>query len=163
VSGIDSITMTTKVALDTNEAFRIFTEDVDRWWKRGAVYRFGEGREGVLRFESCGAGAECRLVEVFDEREGDLYEVGRVLAWEPGTRLSFEFRGRRFAADERTVVDVHFDEEAGDTRVTLIHRGWDALPDDHPARHGLLGGSFEASIGGWWSMHLIGLRPSGCD
>jgi hypothetical protein len=161
MSGTDSVTVTTRVAVDTAEAFRIFTEDVDRWWKSGPAYRFGEGREGVLRFESSGSAGERRLVEVFDEGSGDLYEVGLVRAWEPGTLLSFEFRGRRFAEDERTLVDVHFDEDAGVTRVTLIHRGWDSLPDDHPARHGLFGGSFEALIGGWWSMHLIGLRPRG--
>lgn len=148
----DSVTVTTRVAVDPVTAFRVFTDDVDRWWKRGARWRFGDERDGTLAFES--TGDERALVETYADRS--RYVVGRVTTWSPGERLAFEFRGRELAGDERTLVEVHFDEEEGDTRVTLVHRGWDSLPPDHPARRGLVGGSFRAAIGGWWSMHLVG-------
>ena len=69
-----------------------------------------------------------------DEPGGRTYEVGRVLAWDPPGRLSFEFRARAFASDESTTVDVRFEAVAGGTRVRLEHRGWASLPEDHPAR-----------------------------
>lgn len=76
----DAVTVTTKVAVDPATAFRVFTEEVDAWWRRGPRYRFRPGRDGVMRFEP---GAGGRLVEVYDEAAGDVFEVGRVLAWEP--------------------------------------------------------------------------------
>jgi hypothetical protein len=42
--------------------------------------------------------------------------------------------------------------------VVIEHRGWDALPPDHPARHGLEGPAFSAMMGVWWGDQLVSLR-----
>ena len=42
--------------------------------------------------------------------------------------------------------------------VTVQHRGWAALPDDHPARHGATGPVFSRNLGMWWSGLLTSYR-----
>lgn len=79
-------------------------------------------------------------------KEG-VFEIGRVQVWEPGKRLLLEYRLRNFAPNERTEVEVRFEEQGKGTRVVLEHRGWGALRADHPARHGLSGESFSGMIG----------------
>ena len=68
-----------------------------------------------------------------------------------GERLVFEFRARSFEAGQRTEVEVVFAAEGEGTRVTVEHRGWEALAADHPARHGLEGGAFRNMMGVWWA------------
>lgn len=150
----DAVRAETVVRVPPDEAFAVFTDDVDAWWRRGPAYRFGGGREGTLRFEP---GVGGRLVEAFDD--GGEHEVGRIVAWEPGARLAFEFRPPNFAPDERTVVDVRFEPHgAAATRVLLEHRGWTGLPPRHPARHGLPDRDFLAQRGSWWIDQLRALR-----
>jgi uncharacterized protein YndB with AHSA1/START domain len=152
VSATDGVTVTTVVRVDPVTAFRVFTDDIDRWWRRGARFRPGLDRRGVLRF------AEGRLVERYDEpTEGD-FEVGRVLAWEPAARLVFEWRGRDFGDGEVTEVEVVFEAVREGTRVTLVHRGWDVLPSGHPARHGLEGEAFASMVGLYWADLLVSFQ-----
>lgn len=155
MSRTDRVKVTTVVAVDRRTAFRVFTEETDAWWKRGPRFRFALDREGVVRFEP---GAGGRLLEVFDEASGDAYEVGRVLAWEPPARLAFQFRPRAFGPAEATEVHVRFETVEAGTRVTVEHRGWDAIPADHPARHGLVGPAFTGMMGLWWGEQLVAAR-----
>ena len=144
----DAVTVTTTVALDPDAAFRLFTDDVDTWWQRGPRYRFRLGEEGVMRFEP---GVGGRFLEVFDQTAGDVYEVGRVLVWEPGDRLVFEFRPRDFGPGDATEVDVRFQRTPQGTLITLEHRGWDGIAPDHPVRHGMRGSAFQDMMGVWWA------------
>jgi hypothetical protein len=81
-----------------------------------------------------------------------------VTAWEPPTRLQLEWRGVNFKPHESTVVEVRFEPINDGTHVTVEHRGWSALPPDHPVRHGLQGAEFARMIGMWWSELLTSLR-----
>ena len=111
---------------------------------------------GKLNFEPGSGG---RLFETFsDGKTSHTVVVGRVTTWEPPARLTFEWRNTTFAPHEKTEVDIRFDEADGGTRVVLEHRGWSALPAGHPARHGLEGPAFSASVGMWWSELLGSLR-----
>ena len=141
----DRARVTTFVKVSPQDAFEVFTEEIDAWWRRGP--RFRGARPSVLRFEGGAAG---RLVETFDDASGEVFEVGRVLAWDPGAHLSFEWRGKNFGPDEITEVDVLFEQMNEGTQVTIEHRGWSALPPKHPARHGLAGQALAAMIGLWW-------------
>ena len=62
------------------------------------------------------------------------------------------------APHEVTHVDVRFEAVSSGTRVTLEHRGWDALPLDHPARHGFSGSAFTSIIGLRWADLLTAFR-----
>ena len=68
-----------------------------------------------------------------DAATGEGVECGRITVWEPGERLTFRYRDTGGELDE-TEVDIRFEAVANGTRVTLEHRGWDALPDDVPRR-----------------------------
>jgi uncharacterized protein YndB with AHSA1/START domain len=155
VKPADSVTVTTLVAVDPATAFEVFTEEVDAWWKRGPRFRFSPGRNGTMRFEP---GVGGRLVEIYDEATNDVFEVGRVLVWEPAARLVFEWRGRTFEPGQKTEVEIRFEQVTRGTRVTLEHRGWAALPPEHPVRHGLAGEAFTHLIGVWWADLLVAAR-----
>jgi uncharacterized protein YndB with AHSA1/START domain len=152
----DQATVAVVVAVDVADAFEVFTQEIDRWWKRGPRYRIAGHGPGVLQFE---AGVGGRLFETFETAAGaKVFEVGRVTAWEPPSRLVLEWRNANFAPSERTEIEVLFEPAGGGTRVTVQHRGWAALRPDHPARHNLAGSVFSRMIGLWWGEQLTALR-----
>jgi hypothetical protein len=63
-----------------------------------------------------------------------------------------------FKPHEKTFVEVAFEPSGDGTLVTVHHHGWSALPDDHPARHGLVGAPFARMIGMWWGSLMTALR-----
>ena len=142
----DCVTVSTIVAVDPARAFAVFTDEIGGWWKPKARSLFQRGRNGCLKFENG------RLLEVYET--GETFEIGVVLAWEPGKLLLFEWRQEGFEAGERTEVDVRFEPVAKGTRVTVNHRGWDALAASHAARHGYTGGAFSSMIGLRWADAL---------
>lgn len=152
MSSPDRVAVSTLVAVDPATAFDAFTADIDRWWKRSPRHRFAPGAEGILSFEPGPGG---RLVESWGPGPDQSFEVGRVLAWEPGRRLVFEFRFPNFGPGEVTEVEVAFAREGEGTRVNLEHRGWDRLRADHPARGGLEGGAFVSLVGLYWGDLLV--------
>lgn len=149
----DRVRVTAVIPGSPERVFRLFTEDVDRWWRRGPRFRFGR-RDGTLRFEG---GVGGRLVEDFGPEEPP-FEVGVVEAWEPGVLLRFGYRARSFAPGESTWVQVSFEAHPGGTRVVLVHGGWDGFAAEHPVRHRLDPSSFDAMIGLMWADQMGSLR-----
>ncbi len=148
-----NITATTIVAADTPTAFEIFTTEVDSWWKRGARFRPAVQGGGVLQFEPQVGG---RLLETYSD--DSVFEFGRVTTWEPGERLGFTLIGRDFGINESTEVEVRFEAEGENTRVTVEHRGWEAFPPEHPARHGLEDEAFSDVMSLWWADLLVAIQ-----
>ena len=144
----DRVRVTTRVDVPPDVAFAVFTEEIDLWWKRGPRFRFGRGKSGggALGFENAK-----RLVERFDD--GSEVEVGKVLVWQVGVRLVFEWRLTNFAADECTEVELTFTPSADGeaTSVQLEHRGWSKIRADHPARHGWTDEAFTVERAMWWN------------
>jgi uncharacterized protein YndB with AHSA1/START domain len=153
VSSVENARVTSFVAVAPEDAFAVFTDEIDRWWRRSPRYRIGGSGASELCFER--DGQQRRLVERF---ANGRHELGRVLVWEPGKRLVFEWRGRNFAKDEVTEVEVRFEPFAEGTRVTLEHRGWQHIRSDHPARHGQREHEFAGMIGGFWGELLTAYR-----
>ncbi|HJZ86708.1 MAG TPA: SRPBCC domain-containing protein [Polyangia bacterium] len=152
----DCARVTVQVAVPPEVAFDVFTREIDLWWRRGPKFRIAGKRPGVLTFES---GVGGRLFESVELPSGPrAFEVGRITAWEPPARLEFEWRGVNFKPGEKTVVEVRFAKAGAGTLVTVEHRGWSALPADHPARHGLVGPAFSRMIGLWWGELMTSLR-----
>lgn len=137
-------------------AFRIFTEEIDLWWRRGLKYRVSGPHHGTLRIEP---GIGGRLYETFDTGRGARrIETGRITSWEPPARVVFEWRNVNFSPDEKTEVEVQFEPSASGTRVTVTHRGWSRIRSDHPARHGQETAAFLRMLGLWWGELLTSLR-----
>jgi uncharacterized protein YndB with AHSA1/START domain len=153
----DQASASVGLAVPPAEAFRVFTEEIDRWWRRGRRFRNAPGDRGFVCIE---AGVGGRLFESFATDTGEqVVETGRVLAWEPPQRLLLEWRAINFAPHERTEVEVHFAPTArGGTLVTVVHRGWSALRADHPVRHGAAVPAFIGTMGMWWGDLLTSLR-----
>jgi uncharacterized protein YndB with AHSA1/START domain len=144
------------VRLPPAEAFRIFTEEIDGWWRAGLRYRIGR-RRSVVHLEAKLGG---RLFESFETANGDakVKETGRVTCWEPPSRLILEWRAVNFAPDEKTEVEVVFEPSPSGTLVTVCHRGWNQIRPDHPVRHGEASAQFLRHMGMWWGDLLTSLR-----
>jgi hypothetical protein len=124
-----SVRVTVYVAVDPDEAFKVFTEEIDAWYRRGPHSFADPSRAVGIRFEP---GVGGRLLEVYDAETGEGWETGRVTAWEPGRRLVFvDWR--------QTEVEVLFEPVDGETKVTLEHRGLERLRPDLAERHGRYG------------------------
>ena len=100
-----------------------------------AQSRSGAARSHRRRGSKTGVGG--RFLEVYDEAGEDFFEIGKILVWEPGKRLVFEWRGLNFDPGQVTEVELNFSPQGEGTCVTLEHRGWASLPQEHPVRHGL--------------------------
>lgn len=157
------VRVTTLVAVDPQVAFRVFTEEIDLWWRRSPQHRPGGqysaklDKAGTLAFEG---GPTGQLVESFPD--GSRFEIGRVLQWEPGAKLRFEWNDQDPGEAQPTEVEVRFDLAGDGTRVTVEHRGWERVLLESSTRHGLRGAAFEAMIGYRWSDLLLDLRRH-CD
>lgn len=102
-----------------------FTRDIDVWYPRGPhSFNYPDRAVGVTLEPGVGG----RWREVW--RDGDGYEMGRVLAWEPGSRLLLSYRSRYLPEDPLTEIEVRFEAVPEGTRVTLEHRGWELLPPE---------------------------------
>jgi hypothetical protein len=145
--------VTTFVKVAPGDAFEVFTGEIDRWWRRGPRFRMAGSAASELCFEQDERGR--RLVE---RTQGEVHEIGRVLVWEAGRRVVFEWRADNFAPGEHTEVEVRFEASSDGTRVTLEHRGWEAIRADHPVRHGQQGRAFSARIGSYWGELMTAYR-----
>lgn len=146
----DKASVTAFVDVSPEDAFAVFTTEIDRWWRRGPAYRIAGRQPGVMHLEPRLGG---RIFEAY--AAGKLHEVGTITAWDPPAHLGFDWRAANFAPGEVTHVDVRFVASGGGTRVVLEHRGWAAIRGDHPVRHGKAAGPFLAELGMWWAA-LIG-------
>jgi uncharacterized protein YndB with AHSA1/START domain len=126
-----AVVVSLRVEASPKRAFEVFTQEIGAWWRPNGLFQLTPRGDGVLRFEGGKGG---RLVT--DLPNGATFEVGRILDWAPGERLVFAWRQATFAADQSTLVEVRFEPIGEQTRVTVEHRDWDAIPQTHVARHG---------------------------
>ncbi len=152
----DQARVTVSVAVPPEEAWRIFTTEIDLWWRRGRRFRSAPGERGLVALEP---GVGGRVFESFATDAGEqVVEIGRIRDWQPPERLLFDWRAVNFAPHEWTEVEVSFQRTPGGTRVTVVHRGWSAIRADHPVRHGLDSAGFLRMMGLWWGDLLSSLR-----
>jgi PhnB protein len=123
-----SIVRTVEVGVDPATAFKVFTDEIDAWYRRGP-HSWNDPRRAVgIRFEPRVGG---RWIEVWDRATGEGYEIGRIRVWEPGRRLLMTYRHAQLPPEPLTEIEVRFEAVGTGTRVTVEHRGWDRLPPDH--------------------------------
>ena len=71
------------------------------------------------------------------------------------------WRQATFARGQSTELDVRFEAvgeaRAPETRVTVEHRGWDTIPQDHVARHGFALMLFQRRLAEHWRALLESL------
>ena len=127
---IEPVRRTVRVDRPVEDAFRVFTEEIGKWWaldvhslsldRTGAAAEtaFMEGRVGGRLYERMSDGGEA--------------DWGRLHVWEPPHRVAFEW----FVTGTPTNVDVRFVAEGDRTRVELVHGGFERLEDAERRRNG---------------------------
>jgi uncharacterized protein YndB with AHSA1/START domain len=150
-----------RVPCTPEEAFRYFTQDIGQWWTDSDLFLFTPRSPGRLAFEPPdAAGRGGRLVERL--RNGSLFEIGPVRVWIPGERLVVGWRHASFGPDHATEVEVRFEPVEGkgglETRVSVEHRGWESVPQEHVARHGFPLQATNQRQGEQWRAGLEALR-----
>jgi len=148
----DAVIVSLRVRADQGRAFRAFTQDIGLWWRRNPLFAATPRADGVLKFEP---GPDGRLLEVTPG--GAAFEIGRVRIWAPPERLTFTWRAATFAPDMESEVEVTFEPFGDETRVTVAHRGWLAVPQAHAARHGFPDLVFQRRAAEWWQGEIAAL------
>jgi uncharacterized protein YndB with AHSA1/START domain len=152
----DQARVSVLVAARPAEAFRVFTEEINEWWRTGLRFRIAGKNRSVIGIEPRLGG---RMFEAIEEPAGTrVVETGRVLAWEPPGRLLLEWRAVNFAPSETTEVEVTFEPQTRGTLVTLTHRGWAAIRPDHPVRHGQEVPAFIRMLAMFWGDLMTSMR-----
>jgi uncharacterized protein YndB with AHSA1/START domain len=142
-----------RVKATPERAFDVFTREIGLWWRHNPLFQFTPRDPGVLSFEP---GAEGRLIETL--ANGKVFEIGRIRAWEPPSRLVVGWRQAAFRPGQDTEVEVRFEPVGDQTRVTVEHRGWESVPQDHVARHSFPDAIFLRRHGEWWQALLDAVK-----
>jgi uncharacterized protein YndB with AHSA1/START domain len=144
------------VAASPERCFAAFTGDIGTWWVDSPLFRLTPRSPGELAFEAPGEnGQHGRLVERL--ASGKVFEVGKVSVWKPGERLVVGWGCATFGPEHATEVEVRFEPTGAGTRVTVEHRGWDSVPQEHVARHGFPLLLFHQRLGETWRDGLARL------
>ena len=136
------IRQSTLVRSDAGHTFDVFVHTIGAWWPV-QPYSAGQDRVRDVTFEERVGG---RVYETWVD--GTAIEWGEVLAWEPPTRFAMTWT----STPAPTEIEVSFSALGPAlTRVTVEHRGWEALTDAQLAEDcavpgGYLGGAFNQ---GW--------------
>jgi uncharacterized protein YndB with AHSA1/START domain len=120
---VEPVVVAVEVRRGVEEAFAVFTNEIASWWPVADHSVEADKVEAVVLEGRVGG----RLYERW--RSGGESDWGRVVAWEPPSRLvlSWSTNPERSATTE---VEVRFTAlEADHTRVELEHRGWERLGD----------------------------------
>ncbi len=142
-----------RVPADPLRAFEVFTQEIALWWQPGGLFQITPRGDGKLAFEP-GVGGR-----LFTTLQGDReFEIGRISVWEPGKRLVFKWRQATFRPEQSTEVEVRFESVGDETRISIEHRAWDTIPQEHVARHGFPEYATLQHVAGWWRISLGSLR-----
>lgn len=135
-----------RVKAPPERAFAVFTGEIGDWWRPNGLFQTTPRAPGRLAFE------DGRLIETL--ATGQVFEIGKVLAWEPPARLVFSWRQASFPPDLHTEVEVRFEAVGEETRVSVEHRGFHNVPADSAARHGFPDQALLARLAEWWQAQL---------
>jgi len=143
-----------RVKASPERAFSAFVGEIGAWWRPNGLFQTTPRAPGVLAFE---AGEGGRLTETLES--GKVFEIGRILVWEPPARLVFSWRQANFPPDLHTQVEVRFEAVGEETRVSVEHRGFDQVPEG-AARHGFPDEVLLMRLAEWWRALLTSYRDT---
>lgn len=146
------ILISLRVRASARRAFDVFVNDIGTWWRPNSLFWFTRRGSGLLALEP---GLNGKMTETYPD--GEVFEIGRITAWDPGAKLPFTWRQASFTPDQLTCVEVTFEPVGDETRVTVEHRGWDTVPQDHVARHSFPDAVLLRRHAEWWQALLASL------
>ncbi|CAN7320029.1 SRPBCC family protein [Phenylobacterium sp. LjRoot164] len=143
-----------RVKAPPQRAFAAFVGEIGAWWRPNGLFQTTPRAPGVLAFEPEEGG---RLTETLEN--GKVFEIGRILVWEPPHRLVFSWRQANFPPELMTQVEVRFEPVGDETRVSVEHRGFDEVPEG-AARHGFPDEVLLMRLAEWWRTLLTSYRET---
>ena len=141
---IAPIVRTVQVKAPPAQAFELCAGHMEAWWPRGRT--LGKNPHVAIVLEPRAGGQ-------WFERDAEGTEIhwGKVLAWEPPSRLLLAWQiDAAFAYDPNLVTEVELTfapVEGGGALVTLEHRNLERLGADAERIAGLLGGGWPGFLG----------------
>lgn len=150
---MSAVIVSLRVKATPLRAFDVFVGEIGTWWRPNGLFQLTPRGDGVLSFEP---GENGRLITTL--ANGKIVEIGRIDVWAPGEKLAFTWRQASFSPEQRTRVEVAFEPVGEETRITVTHRGWDEIPQEHVARHGFPLTIFLQRQGEHWRTLLHGLE-----
>ena len=105
------IVRSVRLSIAPMQAFELFTTRISDWWPPQSRHVRGSGSRLYLLPEG-------RFYE--QGVDGEEFELGRVLEWEPGKRILCHFYVAT-GIERPTLVEIRFESEASGTRVTVTH------------------------------------------
>jgi uncharacterized protein YndB with AHSA1/START domain len=150
---VSAVIVSLRVAVSPQRAFEAFTQDIGLWWRPNGLFELTPRGDGVLRFEP---GPEGRLVTELPN--GKVFEIGRITDWSPPHTLAFTWRQATFTPEQLTTVTIRFEPVGEETRITVEHRGWDTIPQEHVARHGFPIAATQMRLAEHWRENLRALE-----
>ena len=115
----DPIKKKLTVPLTADEAFALFTDEIDTWWPKDPFSVKGAKSKVVFANHKDG-----KIIE--ESEDGEAIIWGTIIAYDPGTYLAFTWHPGRDAS-EATVVEVRFTQTEAGTRCDLTHGGFEIL------------------------------------
>ncbi|QWT23385.1 SRPBCC domain-containing protein [Subtercola sp. PAMC28395] len=120
---IEPLALSISVACPVDHAFRVWTSKISSWWPTGHTV---SGSPDVAVVLEPGVGG--RIFE--RESDGQEHEWGEITHWDPPHRFGYLWHIRR-QREDATDVDIHFVAVGeNETRVEIIHSGWERLGAD---------------------------------
>lgn len=111
------------VPLSPQDAFDLFTENMDTWWP-GENHSVSAQKN--VEFKNIRFPKHVGEDIVEQDANDDTHIWGSIIAYHPGKYLAFHWHPGR-PADQATVVTVTFTQSAQGTRCDLTHGGFDIL------------------------------------
>lgn len=108
------------VARPVDEAFRLYTEGIARWWPL-ETHSVAEKDADTAVFEAREGG---RLYE--RAKNGQEHLWGTILVWDPPSRIVHTWHPGH-GAETAQEVELRFLPDGEGTRVELVHSGWEKL------------------------------------
>jgi len=146
-----------RVKASPERAFAVFTGEIGDWWRPNGLFQTTPRAPGRMAIEPREGGAFTESLA-----NGKVFQIGKVLAWEPPGRVVFSWRQANFPPDLHTEVEVRFEAVGDETRVSVEHRGFHQVPAESAARHGFPDQALLARLAEYWQAQIraVGARVS---
>jgi len=117
---IEPLRITFDVACAPDRAFELWTAHTSMWWPKSHTVSARADLEVVI--EPCVGG---RIYE--RTSDGEEHDWGQVTGWNPPRSISYIWHLRQDRVDASEVEITFAADERGGSRISIEHRGWDAL------------------------------------